>query len=221
MRKTADGTGEAVVLVEADTGIYSPDWSKDGRYLVYHELTSENHTDIRYVELQNDGEISEPLTFLATSASEISAKLSPDGRFVAYRSNESGRHEIYVGPFPEGTGKWQVSVNGGQHPRWRSDGKELYYVEPSLGQGALMAVSVSTELTFALGQPQRLFESTDLNAGRNVVPYDVSTDGQRFVTVAPDQDGEEDAAPPRSASSKTGTKSSGTGSSSAGGRSDP
>ena len=121
-------------------------------------------------------------------------KLSPDGRLLAYTSTESGRHEIYVRPFPSGDGKWQVSVNGGRWPRWRSDGKELYYVEDRI----LMAVSVSQESTFTLGQPQQLFEYADLTAsGGNVRSYDVSADGQRFLTVAPVE--EDDAEPPRSA----------------------
>ena len=194
MSKTADGTGEAVVLVEGDHRLSANDWSTDGRYLVYSELIPEASDDIRYVELQSDGEATEPVTFLGTPASERGAELSPDGRFAAYHSSESGSLEIYVGPFPDGAGKWQVSVNGGRQPRWRSDGKELYYLE---GTGsAMMAVSVSTEPTFTPGQPQRLFESMDLVAGPSAATYDVSADGQRFITVAPvEADGEETAPP--------------------------
>jgi len=182
MRRPADGTGEAVVLVEADGYPFAADWSTDGRYLAYSELTSEAGWDIGYVEIQSDGETSEPVTFLGTANTEAVPRFSPDGRFVAYISHESGSPEVYVRSFPDGTaGKWQVSVNGGRQPRWRSDGKELYYVENT----ALMAVAVSTEPEFTLGQPQILFESADLVGGPEAVQYDVSADGQRFVTVMP------------------------------------
>jgi Tol biopolymer transport system component len=121
------------------------------------------------------------------------AKLSPDGRYLTYESDESGRYEIYVLSFPGGDGKRQVSVNGEQQARWRSDGRELYYVEGD----TLMAVSVSTESAFTLGQPQRLFEAplaSALRAAGANGGYDVSADGERFLTVAPVEGAE--AAPP-------------------------
>ena len=192
MRKSADGTGEAVVLVEADGYPFASDWSTDGRYLAYSELTSEAGFDIGYVELQSDGETSEPVTFLSTPLNEGTPRFSPDGRFVAYNSDESGLFEVYVRPFPDGTaGKWQVSVNGGGQPRWRSDGKELYYVEDS----TMMAVSVSTEPTFTPGQPQLLFESADLISSDGTTTYEVAADGERFVTVSPVADADEEAVP--------------------------
>ncbi len=191
MRKSADGTGEAVVLVESESNLRWPDWSHDGRYLVYTESNSETQRDIRYVELGSDGAASEPVTFLSTPANEDRPQLSPDGRFLAYTSDESGRAEIYVQPFPNGAGMWQVSVNGGFRPRWSSDGSELFYVEGL----TLMAVSVSTEQGFTLGQPQMLFASPDLDLVNGSRSYDVSADGQRFLTIAPVGDDEEDAAP--------------------------
>ncbi len=120
MRKSADGTGEAVVLVESESNLRWPDWSHDGRYLVYTESNSETQRDIRYVELGSDGDASEPVTFLSTPANEGRPQLSPDGQFLAYVSGESGRPEIYVQPFPNGAGKWQVSGNGGDPPRCRA-----------------------------------------------------------------------------------------------------
>jgi hypothetical protein len=96
-----------------------------------------------------------------------------------------------VRPFPDGAGKWPVSVNGGSQLRWGSDGKELYYVED---RAALMVVSVSTEGVFTLGQPQQLFESSDLGRDGGTPTYDVSADGQRFVMVALIE-GEEPAPP--------------------------
>jgi len=188
--KAADGTGEAVALlesVESEVVLYGSDWSRDGRFLVYQQNNPETGPDIRYVELEADGSASDPVTFLATPAGEAAPKLSPDGRFVAYQSDESGRNEIYVRPFPDGVGRWQASVNGAGQVRWGSDGKELYYVE---GEAALMAVSVSTEGAFTLGQPQQLFEASDLLQPSGATPtYDVSADGQRFILAEPVEEG--------------------------------
>jgi Tol biopolymer transport system component len=194
MRRAADGTGEAVALVEAEGQLYMPDWSRDGRYLVYREGRTETRSDIRYVELGADGTTGEPVTFLDSPADESAPKLSPDGRFLAYASDESGRPEIYVRPFPSGDGKWQASVNGGTAPRWRSDGRELYYAE---GANTLMSVSVSTESAFTPGQPQPLFEAPLLaSTSAGYGGYDVSADGQRFVTIAPVEAEGEETAPP-------------------------
>jgi Tol biopolymer transport system component len=117
---------------------------------------------------------------LQTSFSERAAKLSPDGRFVAYSSNESGQHEVYVRPFPEGGRKATVSSNGGKQPRWSRDGKELFYVEGS----TLVAVSVSTDPSFSVGSVTRLFKHPRLT--KSWYPhYDVSADGRRFVIAEP------------------------------------
>ncbi len=196
MRKAADGTGEPAVLVESSYNPMSPDWSGAGRYLAYHEENPETQRDIRYLEFGSDGDSSDPITFLNTPAQEQSPKLSPDGRFVAYVSDESGRHEIYVRSFPGGDGRRQASVNGGTQPRWRSDGGELYYVE---GEETMMAVPVSTQSGFTLGQPQKLFESEDLLRASTAFAwplYDVSADGQRFLTTTV-VEGDDDAPPPK------------------------
>ena len=116
--KAADGSGEAAVLGESESSLWDPAWSRDGRYLVYREINPETQRDILYLEFGTDGDVSEPVKFLNTPADERAPRLSPDGRFVAYTSNESGREEIYVRPFPEGNGKWQASVNGGTQPLW-------------------------------------------------------------------------------------------------------
>ena len=183
-RKAADGTGDPTVLTQSGN---VPDLSQDGRYLVYSgaggSATQQGiYIDqaIFYVELSPDGGVGEPIAFLSEPGVQVIPKLSPDGRFVAYVSNESGRFEIYVRPFPEGAGKWQASVEGGIRHRWRSDGTELFFVN----RGALMAVPVSTDAGFTLGRPQRLFDSPDLSGLNNTPYYDVSADGQRFVTVA-------------------------------------
>ena len=185
MRKLVDGTGESTLLVASDYNAVLADWSRDGRYAVFHGPSGEGTAeDILYIELEASGGPFKPKVFLSTPAAESSPKLSPDGRFVAYVSNESGRHEVYVRPFPAGAGRWQASLNGGEQPRWRNDGKELFYVE---NETAMMAMPVSAAgQALTLGQPQRLFESADLDfRGFPWPQYDVSADGQRFLTSTP------------------------------------
>jgi Tol biopolymer transport system component len=118
--------------------------------------------------------------FLSTKSNETNGQISPDGKWVAYASNESGDWEIYVTTFPTAAGKWQVSRGGGTEPRWRGDGKEIFYI----GTGStLTAVPVNATDTFSSGNPAPLFRtqfranvsSTDLYS------YDVTKDGQRFL----------------------------------------
>ena len=118
---------------------------------------------------------------MQTPFREILPKLSPDGHYVAYVSNESGRDEVYVQPFPEGGRKVTVSSNGGRKVRWSRDGKELFYVEGN----TLVAVSVSTAPSFSVGSATRLFEHPGLRSGIYLGPYDVSADGQRFILAEP------------------------------------
>jgi len=118
--------------------------------------------------------------FLATKAEESNGQISPDGKWVAYASNESGDWEIYVTTFPGASGKWQVSRGGGTEPRWRADGKEIFYIG---SKTTLTAVSVNSERTFSTGNPTPLFHS-QLRAqvsSTDLFNYDVSKDGQRFL----------------------------------------
>jgi serine/threonine protein kinase/Tol biopolymer transport system component len=209
--KTTDGTGEAVVLIQAEGLLAAhPDWSQDGRYLVYYESSQETQRDIHYLEFGPDGVPGESVTFLNTPAQERMPKLSPAGGYLAYDSDESGRHEIYVRQFPDGAGKWQVSVNGGAQPRWRHDGKELYFVEGD----ALKAVSVSTEQGFALGQPQVLFEAPGWACRTSAaLPTTSPPTASASSRLRPSNRTMKSPPRPRSASSRTVTKSSGTGSS--------
>jgi hypothetical protein len=118
-----------------------------------------------------------PFTFVATKAVERGGVFSPDGRWVAYQSNETGTFEVYVQPFPPTGGKNQISRNGGVLPSWRRDGKELFF----LGQAepGLMAVTIDiTKQQLEAAIPQRLFVANIVAAGR---PYGVARDGQRFL----------------------------------------
>jgi eukaryotic-like serine/threonine-protein kinase len=153
----------------------APDWSQDQRFLVYEIISRETKRDLLYRERRKDGSLGEPVTFLATAFEEGAPKFSPDGRFIAYVSSESGRNEVYVRSFPKGENKWRVSTNGGTAPRWRRDGKELFYAEGS----KLMVVSVTTQPTFSAETPALLFEKRALTFFNP--QYDVAADGKRFI----------------------------------------
>jgi Tol biopolymer transport system component len=196
--RRADGTGEEQVLTpEQGAGsLVLSDWSQDGRYLLYYRSADGTppHLDIWYIERTEDGDWSEPQPFLEQPGEQTAPTLSPDGRYVAYASDESGRSEIYVRPFPQGAQRWTVSANGGGRPRWSRDGTELFYVEGD----TLMAVEVSIDGEFSRGGTTPLFSHPTLTAGPSTVApvmYNVSEDGQRILLAQPDL-GEDEAEPP-------------------------
>jgi Tol biopolymer transport system component len=177
-QKTASGAGSDEVLLKSPEAKTPDDWSRDGRFLLYTAADPKTKLDLWVLPLEGDHK---PVPYLKTEFNEAQGQFSPDGHFVAYRSDESGRVEIYVQPFPlksGGGGKWMVSRGGGTQPRWRRDGKELFYIANDLM--VMMAVDVSTSPTFKAGIPQALFE-------RAVIPvavtflWDVSADGKRFL----------------------------------------
>jgi len=159
------------------------DWSPDGRYLVYRVGDPKRNSDLWYLKKKEDGSGYESVPFLQTPSEEGEAAFSPDGRFLAYVSNESGKPEVYVQRFPEGGGRQQVSVNGGRQPRWSRDAGELFYLEGE----TLMAVPVTTGLRFSPGIPRPLFKAPSLFRQQGEVrrTYDVSADGRRFLLAEP------------------------------------
>ena len=178
--RQADGSGEAKVLLATPRNESLTDWSRDGKYLLYWLDDPETAADLWYLERNEDGSAWEPHPFLQTPFNKHAAKFSPDGRHVAYVSDESGQREVYVQPFPQGGRRSTVSSNGGTQPRWSRDGKELFYVEGS----TLVAVSVSSGPTFSVGSARRLFEHPGLPDSRGSLSYpnyDVSADGRQFV----------------------------------------
>jgi Tol biopolymer transport system component len=172
-RASAGGPEER--LLESSAVLYATQWSPDGRFIVYEAFDPKTRGDLWVLPVTGDRK---PMVFAATEFSEVQGQLSPDGRWMAYRSNESGREEIYVQPFPPTGGKWQVS-NGGGQPRWRRDGRELYYVAPD---SSLMAVSIAAGPTFQAGVPKALFESR-VEATGIKYPYAIARDGQRFLLL--------------------------------------
>jgi Tol biopolymer transport system component len=179
--RQADGSGKAMALVATPRDEFVADWSQDGKYLFYVVADPETGEDIWYLERTGDGSGWKPHPFLQAPSGQTVPELSPDGRYLAYLSDESGRFEVYVQPFPEGGRKATVSSAGGIQPRWRRDGKELLYVD---GRGALVAVPVSTSPSFSLGPAKSLFEHPGFTAAP-VPQYDVSADGERFVVAEP------------------------------------
>jgi Tol biopolymer transport system component len=121
-----------------------------------------------------------PFPYLQTQFQETHAQFSPDGRWVAYCSDDQGRPEVYVQSFPIGGGKWQISINGGDQPQWRKDGKELYYMAPDR---SIMVVSINEGTSLDIGKPAELFQThvplTNLTDDRN--NYLPTEDGQRFL----------------------------------------
>ncbi|HLZ42452.1 MAG TPA: protein kinase [Candidatus Sulfotelmatobacter sp.] len=170
--KPADGSQPEHLLVPTSGVDSLPlDWSRDGHNLLY--LVPPDLWVYSFADRKSR-------LFLKANASLNNAQFSPDGKWVAYSSNESGRWEVYVTSFPDARGKWQVSSNGGEQPRWRGDGKEIYFLS---ADAKLMAASVDTKTEFESGTPAVLFQTDPRErvATTEVIIYDVARDGQRFI----------------------------------------
>ena len=181
-RKAASGAGDEEGLLSTAGHKFPDDWSPDGRLLIYETADPETRIDLWVLPMSGE---TKPRPFLRTRFNEVHAQISPDGRWVAYSSDETGRPEIYVQTFPDKGGKWQISPAGGDQPAWRRDGGELFYGAPD---GTLMSAVVRKSPTFEAGVPRPLFNSPylreTLSKGfRN--NYLVAPDGQRFLIVAP------------------------------------
>ena len=184
--KPADGSGEAERLTTSDDRQNPGSWSPDGQFLAFHqqpgaEGSSSTGRDIWILPLEGERQ---PRPFLQTAFSEAEPKFSPDGRWLAYVSDESGRREVYVQPFPGPGGKWQISTEGGTEAVWAGNG-ELFYRNESGDQ--MMAVDITTEPTLGPGTPRLLFEGLYQRGIGNRAVYDVKPDGQRFLMVQPQQ----------------------------------
>jgi Tol biopolymer transport system component len=177
-RKNVDGPPGTEQLLYADHRTKFPmSFSPDGRHLLYFTVGDpKTHSDVWALPdpLTSPGQ---PSRILGTEFSENTPMFSPDGRWIAYSSTESGAPEVWVTPFPDAIRRYLVSRSGGLFPRWRPDGSEIYYVTPG---GDLMVVAVRTSAGgFQVGTPSRLFGG--LLIGTNA--YDISSDGQRILAV--------------------------------------
>jgi Tol biopolymer transport system component len=174
-RRVSNGVGTPELLLKSDLAKEATDWSSDGRFIVFQLYDPKTATDIWVLPLFGDGK---PYPFLQTEFEESQGFFSPDGHWLAYTSNESGRNEVYVQTFPQTGGKWLISSGGGGQPHWRGDGKELFYVAPDR---TLMSVDVNAAAaTFETSAPKPLF-ATQVSAYNAPNRYVVTADGQRFL----------------------------------------
>jgi len=153
-------------------------WSHDGRFALY----SPDPSSLWSAPVSGDGQ---PQPVVRSSGGVDQGRFSPDGRWVAYNGDETGRMEVFVVPFPPTGERWQVSTAGGVQPLWRGDGRELFYLEPD---GQLVSVDVGAAPSFTVGSRRPLFR-TGLHDPRFMVEdYGVTADGQRFLFLMPDTD---------------------------------
>ncbi len=178
--KLSSGAGGEQILFRSASPISATHWSTDGRYIAYDEVDSKTKTDLWVLPLFGDRK---PIRFLRTEFNESLGHFSPDGRWFAYVSDESGRKEVYVQTFPPSGAKWQISTDGGNFPNWRGDGKEIFYMSPDQ---KLMSVEVRADSTLQAGKPRALFEAHYFNIP--IYPYTVSSDGQKFLIVTPTEE---------------------------------
>jgi serine/threonine-protein kinase len=174
----ADGSGGLERLTSGGPGLQVPrSWSPDGQVLAFQENHPTTQRDIWVLPLSDR----KAQPFLRTPFTEGAANFSPDGRWLAYISDESGRPETYVQPYPGPGGKWQISTEGGTEPVWSRNGRELFYRSGN----KMMAVETTTQSGFSAGKPRMLFEGQYLTSvfPQPGVAYDVSPDGQRFLMV--------------------------------------
>ena len=173
--RSTDGNTERVVVADAVENEVPTGFSPDGRFLLFSKRRN-LRDDLLMVPLSGDAT---PRPIATTPAVETLGQVSPNGRFVAFMSDEGGRFEIYVTTFPEPGGRWQVSQNGGREPRWARDGRELFFFAPD---NRLMAAEVKTEGgSFEIGAIRPLFQSRQMGVSFR---YDVANDGQRFLVNA-------------------------------------
>jgi serine/threonine protein kinase/Tol biopolymer transport system component len=173
----ADGSGVAERLITGEGLPIPGSWSPDGQVLAFSEQNPTTGWDIWLLKLEGNRK---PQPFLRTPSNEDAPIFSPDGRWLAYQSDESGRDEIYIRPFPGPGGRWQISTEGGTEPLWARNGRELFYRNGD----KMMAVTIETKPNFTASKPILLFKGNYVMGPFSFRPsYDVSADGQRFLMV--------------------------------------
>jgi serine/threonine-protein kinase len=173
----ADGSGGIERLTSAQNSNFPISWSSDGQLLAIVEVDPTTQRDIWVLRVGDRKK--EP--FLRTKSDESVPRFSPDGRWLAYISNETGRYEIYVQPYPGPGGKWQISTDGGTEPAWNPNGREIFYRSGD----KMMAVDITTQLSLTAGKPHVLFAGSYEPTPATSPNYDVSPDGQRFLMLKP------------------------------------
>ena len=176
-RKAADGSGAAEKLYGGSDRTYIDAWSRDGSVMVLDHVSGQGQaSNIAILTLTGEPSIT---PFLATDYDEWQSSFSPDGRWLAYISNESGTYQVYVVPFPARGGKWQISTAGGFEPHWAPDGSKLYYHNA----GQMMVVDVEARPSFSASQPRVLFDGYRPLLMDSGMSYDITPDGQHILTT--------------------------------------
>ena len=187
--KLADGTGDARLLLESEHDLLPNAWHPGGDLLAYTVRTRDG-ADIFIVPVQDDESeglrAGEPEPFLTGPFNEVEARFSPDGRFIAYASNESGQPEVYVRPFPGPGGRWQISTGGGLHPEWSLNGRELFHPRTSTQQMMVVSYSVDGD-TFIPGTPAPWSDGRFIQRG-TVRNFSLHPDGDRFAVLKAQED---------------------------------
>jgi eukaryotic-like serine/threonine-protein kinase len=180
-QKPSNGTGNEELLFREPVGfnLRPLDWSRDGKLLVYQMQSSARGWDLLLLPPEGDRR---PVPYLQTPANETVGQFSPDGRWMAYASDESGTRQIYVQAIPANGDKRQISTAGGDQPRWRRDGHELFYIA---NNQTLMAAPVKTVGTFETDTPRPLFPIDPVNLVGSSFAYQPALDGQRFLVTTP------------------------------------
>jgi Tol biopolymer transport system component len=184
----ADGSGGLERLIASEDLNIPGSWSPDGRLLAFSDVSGTTGYDLWVLRLGDpsaaSGQVRKAELFLRTPFNEAAPQFSPDGNWLAYVSDESGRKEIYVQPYPGPGGKWQISTEGGVEPLWNRNGRELFYRSGK----KMMAVEIAIKPSFSAGTPKRLFEGQYQSLPTVSTPnYDVSSDGQRFLMLKPSE----------------------------------
>jgi hypothetical protein len=173
--KASTGAGEERLVAQLQV-VFPSDWSPDEQYILYYSQFESTLFDVMALPLFGDRT---PIPLVQSAFEEGSPRFSPDGRWFAYASDESGRTEVYVQPFPQTGMKTRVTASGGFEPRWRRDGRELFYLTPD---GLLTAVPVTLTPGFGFGSPQRLFQTRVPFLGSLWRSnYEVADNGNRFL----------------------------------------
>jgi hypothetical protein len=186
-RKDSEGSSEEQRVTEGSNQQFANDWSRDGRFLIYHENAPGTQRDLWILPFTPEGEVSEnakPSAYLQTKFNETNARFSPEQspHWVAYQSDETGRYEVYVQSFPDPHTRVPISIAGGQYPEWGAGGRELFYVAPD---NKLMTVDLTiTADRMRPSTPHELFTLPIIDNGWS--PYD-TIDGQRFLVRAVSQ----------------------------------
>lgn len=179
--RRADGSAQAVSQLQQKWDLYEPRWSRDGKWLVF--VTERQKSDFDDIMGIRPGTDTVPVALVSTKFEEGAPAISPDGRWLAYTSNESGAYEVFVVPFPNtGATKWAVSSHGGTEARWSHSGRELFYRD---GAKNLVAVAITTNPTFSVGRSTTLFAAGGFSSDELSVQYAVAPDDRRFLMIRP------------------------------------